>query len=52
MRGLSEQNKTKDLLLGNATIQAKLDRYKDIPMRKQLDAARKHLAMEIRIKYP
>ena len=52
MQGLSKQNSTKELLLGNATIQAKLDRYKDIPMRQQLDAARKHLALEIRIKFP
>ena len=52
MQTILNSQTTKEILLGNAYIQAKLQRYDDMSMRRQLDAARKHLAMEIRMKFP
>ena len=52
MKVIVNSQKVSDLFLGNLYIERKLDRYKDEPMRRQLDAARKHLALEIRLKFP
>ena len=52
LKNLARTTTTKDLLLGTALIENKLLRYNDIDMRRQLDAVRKHLAMEIKLKFP
>ena len=52
MKTIARSQTTKELFLGNVYIEKKLERYDDESVRKQLDAARKHLAMEIRKKFP
>ena len=52
MQTIARSQTTKELLIGNAYIQAKMQRYDDTAMRRQLDAARKHLAMELKLKFP
>ena len=52
MKAITHSLKVSEIFLGNLYIERKLDRYKDEPMRRQLDAARKHLALEIRLKFP